>query len=97
MANYVIFDRDATAVDKILGTTGAKNNYLEKIVIRETVATSAINIYDGTVASGTLVYTIDIGATKGTTLDLGLKCNTNWTIENDADNAGQLLAIGEFN
>lgn len=91
--DYVIFDRSAESADLVIGT--APGDILQRVTVTVSPAVSALNIYDGTVAAGTLVLSIPAGTAVGTSYELGVKASTNWTGDDDA-NAGTVICVGSF-
>ena len=95
---YEVVDWGAIAADEVLGTTGANGDVLRRITLTEAPAGAAVNVYDGTVAAGTLVLTIPAATAIGTTFELGiLSAGGGFTIDYDASaTAGILVCVGRF-
>lgn len=95
---YERVDWGALAADEVLGTTGAVGDILQRITVTEQTAGATLNVYDGPIASGTIVLTIPAGTTIGTTFEIGCTAgNAGWYIDFDAAaSAGIITCIGFF-
>jgi hypothetical protein len=95
---YEIVDWGAIAADEALGTTGASGDLLVRVTITEAPTGAALDIYDGTVATGTLVLSIPASTAIGTTYELGIMSkNGGFTIDfNASATAGILVCVGRF-
>ena len=93
---YDTFDKATGAADLPLGTTGASGDLLVRVRVTTAVAVSTLDIYDGDVATGTLVLSIPIGAAVGSVYECGfMSKNGGFTCADDA-NTGAIIAVGRF-
>lgn len=93
---YDTFDKATGAVDLPLGTTGASGDLLVRVIVTTGVVGTTLNIYDGTVATGTKVLVVPVNAAAGDSFECGcMSKNGGFTCEDDAS-LGAITAIGRF-
>ena len=93
---YDIFDKSLETVDQPLGVTGASGDLLARVRVTTVLAGGPLDIYDGDVATGTLVLSIPNLTTVGTSYECGFtSINSGFTGDDDA-NTGAIIAIGRF-
>lgn len=93
---YDIFDRNAETADYTLGSTGASGDLLVRVRVTTQVISADLNIYDGTVATGSLILSIPAGTVAGTTYECGfMSQNGGFTCDDNAS-VGAVIAVGRF-
>lgn len=94
---YYVFDHGAATADEVLGTLGASGDLLVRVTVTEAPTTQTIDIYDGTVAAGTLILSIPTTASVGDSWELGLmSINGGFTCDDKSDTTGIAVAVGRF-
>lgn len=95
---YEVVDWGAIAADEVLGATGAIGDVLRRVTITEAPAGAALDIYDGTVAGGTLILSIPAATAIGTTYELGIQASAaGFTVDfNASATAGIIVCVGRF-
>lgn len=84
----------ATQTDQILGTAGAKGDFLARLIINTiTVATAGVTITDGTTAI--VIQTAASAILGPQTVELGIRAQTGpWKVTTGA--GATVVAVGQF-
>jgi len=96
--DYVIADRGSESANLALGDGGgAVDDFLARVTVTTTPATSALNIYDGDPAgSGVLLLAIPASTAVGTSYELGVRSKVGGFYMQDDANNGAVIAVGDF-